>query len=172
MEMGTGESFAAKARLGESASYEDLIRNAPIVLGMQHRVKVDVAARLIDELVAWRQFPAERRDVAFADVHEREVRGGCTALANGIAIPHCRIDDLPRKMLVAIGVHPRGLDCGSYDGLPSKIFILILTSPEAGSEHIHFLAEINRRLLKPEIREHILIATQTEQVRELLLAKV
>ena len=148
--------------------YREIIRTAPIVLGMDEKLKVDVSMRLIDALVAAGRLAPELRTSAFADVHAREVLGGCTALANGIAIPHCRFAALD-DIRVAVGVHPDGVDCGAMDGLPSRIFVLVLSSPKQPKAHIRFLSEINRRLLRPEIREHILLAGDSESVRALLL---
>jgi mannitol/fructose-specific phosphotransferase system IIA component (Ntr-type) len=61
------------------------------------------------------------------------------------------------------------VDCGAIDGLPSRIFVLVLSSPQQPKAHIRFLSEINRRLLRSEIREHILLAHDPETVRTLLL---
>ena len=148
--------------------YSEIIRTAPIVLGMDEKLKVDVAMHLIDALVEAGRLAPELRNAAFADVHAREVLGGCTALANGVSIPHCRFAALD-DIRVAIGVHPYGVDCGAIDGLPSRIFVLVLSSPKQPKAHIRFLSEINRRLLLPEIREHILLAHEPETVRALLL---
>ncbi len=151
--------------------YPEIIRTAPIVMGMTETVKVDVAMRLIDALVDAGRLAPELRNVAFADVHAREVLGGCTALANGVATPHCRFEALD-DIRVAIGVHRNGVDCGAMDGLPSRIFVLVLSSPKQPKAHIRFLTEINRRLLLPEIREHILIERDAEKVRALLLKPI
>ena len=148
--------------------YPEIIRSAPIVMGMTEAAKVDVAMRLIDALVEAGRLAPELRNAAFADVHAREVLGGCTALTNGVAIPHCRFDALD-DIRVAVGVHRNGVDCGAMDGLPSRIFVLVLSSPKQPKAHIRFLTEINRHLLLPEIREHILIERDPEAVRALLL---
>ena len=68
--------------------YDEIIRTAPIVLNLNETLKVDVAMHLIDALVEAGRLAPELRNAAFADVHAREVLGGCTALANGISIPH------------------------------------------------------------------------------------
>ena len=58
------------------------------------------------------------------------------------------------------------------DGMPSRIFVLVLSSPKQPKAHIRFLSEINRRLLRPEIREHILLANDPKAVRALLLKPI
>ena len=149
-------------------AYERLVQVAPIVLGMTEPEKESVVQRLVDALIDAGQVQPDLRESALVAVRAREEQGGCTALANGIAIPHCR-SDLFEEMRVAIGVHSLGVDCGSLDGLPSRIFILALVPAKDPAVHIRFLAEVNRRLLKPEIREHILLGQTAEAVRELLL---
>ena len=91
---------------------------------------------------------------------------GCTALANGIAIPHGYMDEV-EKPVVAIGVHTRGVDCSSIDGQPTRIFILLLNH-QGSRDHIRFLAAVNRRLIIPEIRAAILVAQSRDEVLHLL----
>jgi len=146
--------------------YEEIIQKAEIVLGLEG--PMDVTARLVDSLVDAGLLPADLRDAAVEAVRARETTGACTALTNGVAIPHARFEPL-KEMRVAIGVHPAGLDCGAVDGMPSKIFILVLSSPEQPGVHLKFLGEITMRLLRPAIRENILIASSPEDVRALLL---
>lgn len=145
--------------------YNDIIETAPIVTGLDG--PIDMPARLVDALVETGQLAAELRDAAVEAVRAREANGACTALTNGVAIPHCRFEPL-KEMRAAIGVHNSGLDCGSVDGMPSRIFILVLSSPDQPGLHLKFLGEITRRLLRPEIRENILISTSPDHVRRLL----
>ncbi len=145
--------------------YGDIIQTAPILIGLEGQI--DMPARLIDALVGEGLLSGDLRDAAVEAVRARENNGACTALTNGVAIPHCRFEPI-KEMRVAIGVHPGGLDCGSVDGLPSKIFILVLASPEQPGVHLKFLSEVTRRLLRPEIRENVLIASSVDAVRRFL----
>jgi len=147
--------------------YGEIVQKAPIIIGLEG--PMDVSAHLVDALVEADLLPAGLRDAAVEAVRARETTGACTALTNGVAIPHARLDSL-KEMRVAIGVHPAGVDCGAVDGMPSKIFILVLSSPEQPGAHLKFLGEITMRLLRPEIRENILIASSPEDVRRLLAA--
>ena len=146
--------------------YETLVAQCPVLLDRVEVTPPELAAALVDSLVAAGHLPPERRDEACAAVHEREVSGGSTALACGIAIPHGYLD-VPEP-LMAVGVHRAGIDCGAIDGSPSHIFILLLSRRETRA-HIHILANVNRRLLLPEVREGILQARTPETVRALLL---
>ena len=145
--------------------YDAILQASPVVLGMTESSPEGVFSRLFDALVAMDRLPADLRETARAAVNARE-QAGCTALANGIAIPHGYMDELEQPV-VAIGVHARGVDCSSIDGQPSRIFILLLNH-QGSRDHIRFLAAVNRRLIIPEVRAGILVAPTREEVLRLL----
>jgi PTS system nitrogen regulatory IIA component len=145
--------------------YDAILRASPVVLGMTEDSPEGVFSRLFDALVAMGCLPADLRETARAAVNARE-QAGCTALANGIAIPHGYMDEV-EKPVVAIGVHTRGVDCSSIDGQPTRIFILLLNH-QGSRDHIRFLAAVNRRLIIPEIRAAILVAQSRDEVLQLL----
>lgn len=146
--------------------FNAILQLSPVVLGMTEGSPEAVLMRLLDELVAAGRLPADLRDVACDAVHARE-KNGSTALANGIAIPHGYLDAVPGPV-AALGIHPRGVDCMSIDGQPTRIFILLLNHPDS-RDHIRFLAAINRRLIIPEVRAALLVAQTREDVLRLLI---
>ena len=145
--------------------YSTILQASPVVLGMTEDSPEGVFSRLFDALVAMGCLPAELRETARAAVNARE-QAGCTALANGIAIPHGYMDEV-EKPVAAIGVHARGVDCSSIDGQPTRIFILLLNH-QGSRDHIRFLAAVNRRLIIPEVRAAILVAQTRDEVLHLL----
>ena len=145
--------------------YDAILQASPVVLGMTESSPEDVFSRLFDALVAMGCLPASLRETARAAVNARE-QAGCTALANGIAIPHGYMDEV-ESPVVAIGVHASGVDCSAIDGQPTRIFILLLNRKES-RDHIRFLAAVNRRLIIPEVRVGILVAQTREEVLRLL----
>lgn len=145
--------------------YETILQAIPVVLGMTENSPEGVFSRLFDALVAAGCLPADLREKARAAVNARE-QAGCTALANGIAIPHGYMDEV-ESPVVAIGVHASGVDCSAIDGQPTRIFILLLNRKES-RDHIRFLAAVNRRLIIPEVRVGILMAQTREEVLRLL----
>ena len=145
--------------------YETILQTCPVVLGMTENSPETVFSRLFDALVSKDRLPAELCEKARAAVNAREA-AGCTALANGIAIPHGYLDEV-ESPVAAIGIHPQGVDCSSIDGLPTRIFILLLN--HLGSrDHIRFLAAVNRRLIIAEVREGLLMAQTRDEVLRLL----
>ena len=145
--------------------YDAILQASPVVLGMTEDSPEGVFSRLFDALVAMGCLPADLRETARAAVNARE-QAGCTALANGIAIPHGYMDEV-EKPVVAIGVHTRGVDCSSIDGQPTRIFILLLNH-QGSRDHIRFLAAVNRRLIIPEVRVGVLMAQTRDEVLHLL----
>ena len=145
--------------------YETILQACPVVLGMTENSPETVFSRLFDALVSTGRLPADLCEKARAAVNAREA-AGCTALANGIAIPHGYLDEV-ESPVAAIGIHPQGVDCSAIDGLPTRIFILLLN--HLGSrDHIRFLAAVNRRLIIDEVREGLLVAQTRDEVLKLL----
>ena len=145
--------------------YETILRASPIVLGMTEDSPETVFSRLFDALVTTGRLPADLCEKARAAVNARE-DVGCTALANGVAIPHGYLDEV-QSPVAAIGIHANGVDCNSIDGEPSRIFVLIL-SHLGSRDHVRFLAAVNRRLIIPEVRAALLLAKTRDEVLELL----
>ena len=145
--------------------YGTILQASPVVLGMTEDSPEGVFSRLFDALVAMGCLPADLRETARSAVNARE-QVVCTALANGIAIPHGYMDEV-EKPVVAIGVHTRGVDCSSIDGQPTRIFILLLNH-QGSRDHIRFLAAVNRRLIIPEVRVGVLMAQTRDEVLHLL----
>ena len=145
--------------------YEAILQTCPVVLGMTENSPETVFSRLFDALVSTGRLSADLCEKARAAVNAREA-AGCTALANGIAIPHGYMDEV-ESPIAAIGIHPQGVDCSSIDGQPTRIFILLLNRKES-RDHIRFLAAVNRRLIIPEVRVGILVAQTREDVLRLL----
>lgn len=79
-------------------------------------------------------------DLAYDAVLGRELKGS-TGLGEEIAIPHAKTDTVA-KVAMAVGIAPVGIDFQSLDGMPSKMFFLILANPEFASLHIDALSDI------------------------------
>ena len=151
--------------LQQEETYEEMIARSPVLLNRNDATPPAIARALVLSLVEDGQLPAELVEAACVAIHAREVSGGCTALAEGIAIPHGCLD-VPRP-LVAIAIHAEGVDCGAIDGQLSRIFILQLNR-QGSRAHVRFLAGVNRRLLRAEVRAAILAARTPEVVKALL----
>ncbi len=78
----------------------------------------------------------------FASLWEREQLGS-TAVGGGIAIPHCKVDRL-KNGVVALGRAKEGVDFGAADGVPVRLFFLVISPSQSPAEHLQILAAISR----------------------------
>ena len=138
-----------------------------ITLSLKGTTKEAVIEEMIDVLMAAGKIKdlKDRKETLKA-VLDRE-RKMSTGMQNCIAIPHGKTDRV-ESLIAAIGIMKEGMDFGSLDGQPSKIFVMTLSPDTRTGPHIQFLAEISRQLSDPTVRERILNATKPEEVMEIL----
>jgi len=77
-----------------------------------------------------------------ASLNEREQLGS-TGFGQGVAIPHGKIEGLPR----IYGMFSRlaePIDFKAIDGKPVDLIFLLLSPPDAGAEHLKALAAVSR----------------------------
>ncbi|MEM7508473.1 MAG: PTS IIA-like nitrogen regulatory protein PtsN [Pseudomonadota bacterium] len=88
--------------------------------------------------------------------HRRVVEGlmereklGSTAMGNGIAIPHARIEDLD-KIVGFFARLERPLDFEAADGLGVDLVFALLVPEGSGTDHLRALAKVSRLLRDSE----------------------
>ena len=101
-----------------------------------------------------------------AAILERENKMS-TGMQQGVALPHGKTDAVS-ELVTAVGLKKEGVDFGSLDGEPSKIFIMTVSRRDSTGPHIQFLAEISKVLNNPVLREKILAATSRDEVLKIL----
>ena len=84
---------------------------------------------------------------------ERE-KLGTTAMGDGIAIPHARVEALDR-LLASFGRSREGVDFDSVDGRPTHLFFLLVAPGKEGSAHLLTLAKLSRMLGSEEFRARL-----------------
>jgi PTS system nitrogen regulatory IIA component len=93
---------------------------------------------------------------------ERE-KLGTTALGDGIAIPHARLESVER-LLVSFGRSREGIDFDSVDGQPTHLFFLLVAPSREGSAHLLTLARLSRFLSNAAFRAKLLAAESVDDV--------
>ena len=129
-------------------------------------IKVPMTARngkeAVEELVALYGsknglLPSETNEIVSA-IMERE-RLGSTAMENGIAIPHAKIEGL-KKPAVVIGVSRLPIDFGGEK--PSSIFFLVLAPADNPAEHIQILSSI-AKIVSSQLFVRMLSSSKTKE---------
>lgn len=144
------------------AIFDDIIRRSLVCPNLSGSEGYQVVTTLIERAVDEGILPQKHLDEAITAILRRE-QSASTALPDGIALPHGRTDCV-KELVCMIGIHPDGVDFGAPDGLPTYIFVQLLVPATVGCNHIHFLANLSRRLLEQSVREALLRATSREQV--------
>lgn len=90
-----------------------------------------------------------------------------TGLQDGIAVPHGKTATVPRLKL-AIGIAPDGIDFDSLDGVPSKLFFLLVAPPDQAGPHVEALAEIAKLAQSKAFCKALVHAENAKEVVELL----
>lgn len=85
---------------------------------------------------------------------------GSTGLGQGIAIPHCRIENCTHAMGTLITLE-QAIDFDSPDGKPVDILFVLLVPVEAQQQHLDILAEVAGLFSQPDFCEQI---RQAEEV--------
>ncbi len=92
---------------------------------------------------------------------------GSTGFGNGIAIPHCSLDDVA-EFVVGILVAPQGVDFGALDGQPTRAFFFIIGPSSERNSHIQLLSGISKFLKKPRIVDRFLEARDPRMVKSII----
>ncbi len=123
----------------------------------------EAALRTLVHAVAERGFIRDENDV-YARLMERESIQS-TAVGNGIAIPHCFIDEVP-DLIIVVARAPGGLDFDSFDGKPTQVVFLLMGNRQEHSLHLKALARIARLIKSTAFIERIRVsATVAEMVK-------
>ncbi|MFQ5514234.1 MAG: PTS sugar transporter subunit IIA [Myxococcota bacterium] len=97
---------------------------------------------------------------------ERE-KLGTTAMGDGIAIPHARVETFDR-LLASFGRSLQGVDFDSVDGKRTQLFFLLVAPGKEGSAHLLTLARLSRLLARPEFRAKLMELEATDDLFRLL----
>ncbi|MBT6994558.1 MAG: PTS sugar transporter subunit IIA [Candidatus Cloacimonetes bacterium] len=90
----------------------------------------------------------------FDALKEREEMGS-TGFTNGIAIPHCQLENLD-SFIIALAVCKRGVNFDALDKKKSRIFVTIVGPKNDRKTHLKLLAKISQILKDEEIIEELI----------------
>ena len=100
-------------------------------------------AEIIDELVniISKSGKVKNKKALTSALTERE-KLGSTAIGNGVAVPHTKIDEIKHTVL-AFGRSSGGVDFNSLDGEKTHLFFMLISPKEAIGAHLKVLAKIS-----------------------------
>ncbi len=92
-----------------------------------------------------------------------------SALGEGVALPHARIDGLERPIL-AFARTTKPIDYDAFDDYPVSLLFLVLTPTRDDASHLGILARIAKLLESDFLRDKLLSADSTADVTAILRA--
>lgn len=106
------------------------------------------------------------RETLSAAVRAREELMG-TGIGTGIAIPHARLEVLPKPVLT-FGRAVAGVEWDSPDGLPVHLVFLLLTPVQDEGLQLQILAALARGMSSEESRKRLIQANDGQQIWQVL----
>jgi len=112
------------------------------------------------------KYPEMDTDLTVRVLLDRE-KLGTTGIGDGIAIPHGKLEDL-EKVMVIVGRSLKGVEYDALDQKPCSIFFLVLAPEQVAGMHLRVLAQISRLLKDETFRKSFLEADGFEELWGLL----
>ena len=94
---------------------------------------------------------------------------GSTAIGEGIAIPHCRINECAEAAGCLVTLQ-EPIDFGSVDGRDVDVIFVLLVPEEATQAHLNLLAALARSFSNPDLRNRVRQTHDSEELKQLLLS--
>ncbi len=89
-------------------------------------------------------FPDLDQDLLSKSLLSREDLGS-TAIANGVALPHCKITTI-NDILIGVGRSKTGIHWGAKDGQPVQLIVLMIAPLQSSANYLRNLANLSRFL--------------------------
>ncbi len=142
----------------------DLLKKESIELG----VKVTGKEEAIDKLVGLMEAGGRLKDKAGykEGILKREALGS-TAVGDGIAIPHAKVDAVKEPGLSAMVV-PQGVDYEAFDGSLSHLFFMIAAPEGEADVHLEALSRLSTLLMDPDFKSDLTNARSKEEFLQLI----
>ena len=131
----------------------DCLARGATCMALEPRKRDESLRVLLDGLVQAQAMPAGLVDRAFEAILERE-RLGSTAIGNGVAVPHARVDELD-QIVVAFGRSEAGIEFKALDCEPVHELFLVLAPSGAAEEYLSVMQQITRLVQNQDFRRFV-----------------
>ncbi len=142
----------------------DLLKMESVELG----VKVSDKEAAIDRLAGLMDAGGRLKDKAGykKGIMAREALGS-TAVGDGIAIPHAKVEAVKEPGLAAMVV-PEGVDYEAFDGSPAHL-IFMIAAPEGGADvHLEALSRLSTLLMDSDFKNDLIHAGSVKEFLQMI----
>ncbi len=92
---------------------------------------------------------------------------GSTAIGEGIAIPHAKVDAVKEPGLAAMVV-PDGVDYEAFDGSLANLIFMIAAPAQGDDVHLQALSRLSTLLMNPSFKESLIAAKDTDEFLDII----
>lgn len=136
----------------------DFLQPECVVANLGATTKPAVLAELAERLA--RVVPAVDAPTLRRILEERELLAS-TAIGDGIAIPHGKMDSVGHLVGV-LGRAVNGIEFESIDGKPTHLVFMLVAPASSTGVHLKALARLSRLFRDPDFRQRLLAAPSGE----------
>ena len=104
----------------------------------------------------------------YKQLKEREGLGS-TAVGNGIAIPHCRIDTDKFEIKLLIATSKTGIDFDSTDKKVVNLFVVIIAASNSQASYFKVLSHLARALQNKTFYNNLISAKDEDEIYNILM---
>jgi PTS system nitrogen regulatory IIA component len=144
----------------------DYVCSQAICTDLQVEEREEAIRALLEKFVEGGALAAQSVGEVFEALIKRE-RLGSTAIGNGVAVPHARLDKLS-SIAVGFARCPRGVGFNALDGAPVYEVFLVIASRDHNTEYISVMERITRLVQNPDFRRFVADAESGKQVLDLI----
>ncbi len=137
-----------------------------IVTNLHANDKWELLRKLTDFFVRTHNLPPDQRNTIYETVEKRE-RDMSTAIGQGTAIPHGRVE-AGTAVQGVLGICREGVDFDAPDGQPVKLVMLIVTPKEHEQRHLEVMAGLASLLSNEVVRERLIAAIDANDAWEII----
>ncbi len=142
----------------------DFLAPEAIVPSLSGNTKGEVLAELSAFLAA-RESGVDA-EMLLRVLQEREQLAS-TAIGDGIAIPHGKLDTIDR-LVGTLGRSVTGLDCESIDGKPTHLLFMLVAPTNSAGVHLKALARLSRLFRDASFRQKLLNAPDRASMYQII----
>jgi len=142
----------------------DFLQPDCVVANMDATTKPAVLAELSQRLA--RTVPGVNPDTLLHVLEERELLAS-TAIGDGIAIPHGKLDSVGHLVGV-LGRAVNGIEFESIDGKPTHLVFMLVAPASSTGVHLKALARLSRLFRDADFRQRLLAASDAEAMYKVI----
>ncbi len=142
----------------------DYLQNNLITLDVEAKDKEDAIGKTVQMLEKAHVIKSGKE--FFQKVMERE-KLGCTAMGNGLALPHARTDHVS-KIVIAFTRLKNEIDFGGEKNQSVQMIFLLGTPLSSVGEYLKILAQLSKLIKNEKTRKALMKASSAAQVIQLL----